>query len=113
MRPQGKAVKYVHIDADGALRFYAGNDIKRLIAFAIDCARSDLECHCPWLPGKAQRRDWYDLTACLPGGDVHEFMAEALWILRNHDQLITHPTKPHLVRLKPAAPTTTGDTPNG
>lgn len=94
---------------------YTVPELQRLIAFAIDVARSNLECHCLTVDpetSEAVHGGWYDLTPCLPGGKEHEFMADALWILRHHDQLITHPTKPHLVRLKPAAPTTTGDTPN-
>ena len=104
------------------------DDVARLQRFACDMARSELECMClhqsPDGGPATLANTWLNTRDEMDDYEAQQ-IAECIWVLEQHRQLIrhpekthlvrhvAHPTKPHLARLKPAAPTTAGDTTNG
>lgn len=78
-------------------------DHKRLAAYALNFARSDIECYCPDhhtdQPETVENR-WYDTG---PNADLDDFereaIADAIWVLKAYsNQLQHHAEHPHLVR---------------
>lgn len=77
-------------------------DQQRLLAYALDCARGDIESFCALVDADQTgnvKTMWHDLNSTVDGEDAH-FIDDALWLLTAANRLQRHPRHPYLVRVR-------------
>lgn len=75
---------------------------QRLLAYALDCARRDIESFCALVDADQTgnvKTMWHDLNSTVDGEDAH-FIDDALWLLTAANRLQRHPQHTHLVKVR-------------